>query len=74
MLDRQVIEAEIAKLTDIIENAPDREIRGMVVLIRQAIKWTLDGPEDEPPSGALWTLAVKQPYPLKPLQSDVDKN
>ena len=31
MLDRQVIEAEIAKLTDIIENAPDREIRGMVV-------------------------------------------
>jgi|GEM_PF-3234401 len=27
MLDRQEIEAEIAKLTDIIENAPDREIR-----------------------------------------------
>src|SRR2546423_3395588 len=39
----------------------------MVVLIRQAVKWTLEGPEDEPPSGVLWTLAVKEPYPLKPL-------
>ena len=73
MLDRQVIEAEIAKLSDIIENVRDREIRGMVVLIRQALKWTLDGPED-PPSGVLETLTVREPYPLKPLQSETDRN
>ena len=63
------------KLSDIIEKrVRDQEIRGMVVLIRQAIKWTLDGPEDEPPSGVLQTLTVREPYPLKPLQSQIDKN
>jgi hypothetical protein len=69
MLDRQVIEAEIAKLSDIIENVRDLEIHGMVVLIRPALKWTLDGPEDEPPSGVLQTLTGREPYPLKPIQN-----
>ena len=74
MLDRRVIENEIAELTDIIQNVEDREIRGVVVLVRQAIKWTLDGPEDEPPSGVLQVMTVRQPYPLKPTQSDVELN
>jgi hypothetical protein len=39
-----------------------QEIRGIVVLIRQAIKRTIDGPEDQPPPGVLETLTVRGPY------------